>query len=426
MNMTWVHTRKGWMKKYRNKMFTVSCRQLGCEPTKEASWRAAREWWEKKQAEIDAEPTAEDDDRRLARSLLIAEMIQLCPDGDFPEEVQVAILGKERLDELRRKAMSLFVAQDPDRTVGSKSDAWCRSLMAGVDAGRIDVSRYGSYKRDVARFTEWIGVDSGLDSLDEDALERFYSELARRVRDGRYSPDYARTIFGATKQFISWLAGMKSIPLPGNMASRKFRFGAGKTVTKDDLFTDEEIRRLLGVSGERLRLFVLLMLNCGMYQSDVSDLGEDEVDWDAGTIERPRSKTGKVTKYKLWPATFALLKAHRNTIHPVLNERGSRRVLVTKDGRPLCAYWIEGDRERRYDTVRGLYARVKETAGLTKPMKNLRKTSATKLGAHPMYKFYAQYFLAQSPGSVADNHYVIPSEDEFFEALDWLNKQYPV
>jgi integrase len=298
--------------------------------------------------------------------------------------------------------------------------------MAGVEGGRIHVSRYGSYKRDVARFTEWIGENAELDSIDEDALERFYAELARRVKDGKYSPDYARSIFGATKQFISWLASMKAISLPGNMASRKFRFGAGRTATKEELFTVDEVRRLVATSGERLRLFILLMLNCGMYQSDVSDLGENEVDWDAGTIDRPRSKTGKVAKYKLWTSTFTLLKAHRNTTHPLVNERGSRRVLVTSEGEPLCKYWMEGDKERRYDTVRGLYSRVQKAAGLTKPMKNLRKTSSTMLGSHRMFKFYAQYFLAQSPGTVADNHYVIPSEEEFFEALAWLGEQYGI
>ena len=43
---------------------------------------------------------------------------------------------------------------------------------------------------------------------------------------------------------------------------------------------------------------------------------------------------------------------------------------------------------------------------------------------HPQYKFYCQYFLAQSARTVADRHYVIPNDQEFFEALDWLGKQF--
>jgi hypothetical protein len=45
------------------------------------------------------------------------------------------------------------------------------------------------------------------------------------------------------------------------------------------------------------------------------------------------------------------------------------------------------------------------------------------LGTHPQYKFYAQYFLAHSPKTVADKSYVIPSQEEFFKALAWLREQ---
>src|SRR5206468_2692258 len=144
--------------------------QLGCEPTKEASWRAAREWWNKKQIEIDAEPSADDDHRQMEAYARMAEITDQCMNGTLPDEVSEAIRGKARLQELRRKTLALFERADPARTIGYKADAWCQSLMAGVEDGCIHVSRYGSYKRDVATFTEWIGENSDLGSIDEDAL----------------------------------------------------------------------------------------------------------------------------------------------------------------------------------------------------------------------------------------------------------------
>jgi hypothetical protein len=42
--MTWVPARNGWMKWHRGKMYSVSCRQLGTEGTKEASYQKANEW----------------------------------------------------------------------------------------------------------------------------------------------------------------------------------------------------------------------------------------------------------------------------------------------------------------------------------------------------------------------------------------------
>jgi hypothetical protein len=53
-------------------------------------------------------------------------------------------------------------------------------------------------------------------------------------------------------------------------------------------------------------------------------------------------------------------------------------------------------------------------------MKHLRKTASSLLATHPQYKFYCNYYLADSPRSVADSHYVVPSDAEFSEALGWL------
>ena len=58
--MTWVPARKGWMKWHRGHSYSVSCRQLGTEPTKEASWLAANEWWQEKEAELREQATAPD------------------------------------------------------------------------------------------------------------------------------------------------------------------------------------------------------------------------------------------------------------------------------------------------------------------------------------------------------------------------------
>ena len=37
-------------------------------------------------------------------------------------------------------------------------------------------------------------------------------------------------------------------------------------------------------------MYLLLMLNCGMLQADISDLGDDEVDWKQGTLNSRAAK----------------------------------------------------------------------------------------------------------------------------------------
>lgn len=80
---------------------------------------------------------------------------------------------------------------------------------------------------------------------------------------------------------------------------------------------------------------------------------------------------------------------------------------------------------RRYDAIQSAWSRLlgRMDGTVRLSMKHLRKTSATLLGQHLHYKFFANHFLADSPKSVADKHYVTPNDAEFFEALDCLRGQ---
>ena len=225
------------------------------------------------------------------------------------------------------------------------------------------------------------------------------------------------------KQFISRLAEMRLISLPGNIRSRRFRFNYSAPA-KIETFTVEEVRSLIQTAGkmcERTKLYLLLMLNCGMYQNDIAELNADEVNWKQGTLTRARSKTrernGPVVTYKLWPETFALLNRHK---------ADGDLVLTTDKGNPLVRYRLEDGKMKHYDTIQYAWSRIARKMGQAKirlGMKHLRKTSATILGQHPHFKFYSNHFLADSPKSIADKHYVVASDAEFFMALDWLRRE---
>ena len=162
-----------------------------------------------------------------------------------------------------------------------------------------------------------------------------------------------------------------------------------------------------------------------MYQSDISDLAIEEVDWVTGRLRRTRSKTpdGPVVTYQLWPETFALLKQHC-TQERVPNERGGHRALLSEEGRPLVCYWMEDGKMRRYDLIQSAFGRLFDKLKMKKSIKLFRKTSASELGAHPTYGAYVQHFLAHSPRGVTDRHYVVPDQDRFDEALAWLRSRY--
>src|ERR1700710_1195194 len=67
-HMTWYAEARRWRKCVKGKWYAVSCKQLGVPETKEASWRAANEWWERQEGMVG-------DDGRVARATAISRLV---------------------------------------------------------------------------------------------------------------------------------------------------------------------------------------------------------------------------------------------------------------------------------------------------------------------------------------------------------------
>jgi integrase len=426
--MTWVPAGRRWMKKHNGKWYAISCRKLGVPPTKEASWRAANDWWEAKLKEIESAPPTEQELR--ANAFRVWSMVQDWQQLDEAsrEKLVDSLIGVGQYQKLKAQADAMVAsavqATPPDRTVSAQVEAWRTLLRSACQSGQMSEGRYDAYCRNIGNFVAWIGPETTIDAIDEAKLEGFFNHLSLQVAAQKYSPTYAHTLMMTAKQFISRLAELRLIPLPGNIRSRRFRFNHSAPV-KIETFGVDEVRAMLAACdgfSEKTKLYLLLMLNCGMYQNDIAELHREEVNWSKGTLTRARSKTrerqGPVVTYKLWPETFALLKKHR--------AKEGELALTTEEGNPLVRYWLEDGEMRRYDVIQAAWTRLAAKLGVKKirlSMKHLRKTAASLLGRHPQFKFYANHFLADSPRTVADKHYVIPSDEEFFSSLEWLRGQ---
>jgi len=426
--MTWVPGSRRWRKLYKGKWYAISCRQLGTEGTKEASWKAANEWWEREQGLADSAPPTEEDLRVNAFRVwsMVQDWGQL--DEASREKLVDSLVGAGQYQKIKSQAEQVVASTvkvtPPDRTVNAQVQAWRTLLHSACQSGQMSEGRFDAYCRNIKTFVEWIGQETSIDIIDEAKLEGFFNHLSLQVSAQKYSPNYAHTLMMTAKQFISRLVEMKLIPLPGNIRSRRFRFNHSAPA-RIETFTIEEVQAILnacdGFSG-RTKLYILLALNCGMYQNDIAELHTDEVNWSKGILTRARSKTrernGPVVAYKLWPETFTLLKKYKAE---------GELALTSEQGNALVKYWLEDGVMRRYDLIHAGWVRLAEKLGLKKMrlgMKHLRKTSASLLGQHPQFKFYANHFLADSPRSVADRHYVVPNDAEFFLALDWLRGRF--
>ena len=445
--MTFVPARKGWLKQYRGKTYAVSCAQLRVPATKEGSYVAANCWWASKLKEING--LAETEAKKVhPRSDAIVEALERHIGKTFESSDEVketlfsvlesaplaaglheAILGSERYRQLKEGVEALVGSTsvtESQRTVKANVAGWLDVLHANVKTGLLSAGRWDAYRRAIRHFRDWIGQEADVAMITAPKLESFFAFVSTQAADGKWTAATATGIFMTARQFIRRPAELGVISLPGNISSRRFRFGNGATSV--ETMTDDELKLLLGFATERTKLYLAIMLNCGMYQNDVAELAVSEVDWKVGTITRKRSKTrdrqdAPTVTYKLWPETFRLLKAHRAT-GAVSNDHGESRAILTTEGQPLVLSRLKDGTYTSYDAIQSAYHRLQLKSGVKKPLKCLRKTAATKMGSHTEYGAYTQHFLAHAPKGMTDRHYVKPDQAKFDESVSWLGKQF--
>jgi integrase len=97
-----------------------------------------------------------------------------------------------------------------------------------------------------------------------------------------------------------------------------------------------EIRKMLELARLDIKSMVLLGINAGLGNTDISDLRFSHGDLDAGWLDYPRPKTGVRRRCKLWGETVAALKesiVKRRKPHDSVN---NDRVFITRKGNPWC------------------------------------------------------------------------------------------
>lgn len=460
------------MKLHRGKRYSVSCRQLDTPPTKDASWRQANQWWEQKVAGLHAEAeaahpyraqldllarrrewalrqsrtdladslsaqienlqnTSDDDafpylDESVSQNIAIAETFGIVVPPDLDPEVAAHYFGDRRLwqEPLQQRNNE---PTEPDHTIGGQVARWVKIQRGLAEVGKITPDRADNNRSALNHFKDFVRAASPVATINSATLEAFFlfchKQVNNRALDAAkkagWSSEYAKKVFGIARTFVRYLWEENLIELPRNIASRRHRFrGAAKKIRT---FTISEFNNLYGAATGQLRLHLLLMANCGMLQTDISDLKQNEVDWKRGRIIRKRSKTKTEedvpeVNYKLWPITFQLLKNYRST--------NSEHVLFTEAGNRWVTKSIVNGKLRKSDNVASCYAHLKRKTRIDKPLKLVRKTSASIIEEHREYGRYKSHFLGHSPRSTADRHYAAPSTDLFDEIVDWLGEKY--
>jgi|SRR5579864_844633 len=469
--MSWEPKARRWWGSHNNKRYVVSCRQLNAPQTKEGSYQAANAWWEAKKAELDGQHSPHpyafflaDLSKRLAwatrhsesqlASLLNSEIVRIKQGGvplflqefdpsmldDVPPPVPFhtdekppdEVIARETwendvasalnpLDEVwnDRIANENLEAVPADKTVGRLVKMWLSPKQTRVELDDLCPKGYDNTVDCVNHFRDWIGSEAAATVIDANRWQAYWLYLSGKVKAGVWKRDHARKVFQTARNFVEFLSRRDLIPLPKNLHDREFRFG--RTTKEVTTMTVEEVPLLVENGTGQLPLHLLLMANCGMTQKDISDIGQDQVDWDHGRIKRKRSKTKEhvnvpTVDYMLWPLTWELLKAHRAT--------EGERALLTRSGRPWVWSQLVDGELKSADNIASNYTHLQLKLNFNKPLKLIRKTSATLLGNSDTYRDLTGYFLGHAPRGMQERHYVATSQARFDEAITWLGRQY--
>ena len=274
-------------------------------------------------------------------------------------------------------------------------------------------------------FQDWLGRDTTVAEIDGGTLMDYRSHLLGNLKSKKWTRTTAWHYLKTVKAFIRWLwqtEVIASLPrvLDGKVGPLKISLPTPNPV----VFTTDEIRNLLKAASARTKLYILLMLNCGMTQKDISDLKFEEVDWGNRRITRKRSET---SDHENVPIVSYLLVRDASIASPGAEQRGQRPVLQNANGSPLRTEMMgEDGKYKKTDNVKNAFDRLCKKTGIKKPLKSLKKTSASLLRDNERFQGLEGLFLGHAPQSMSDKHYTLVPGKLLDQAILWLESQYEI
>lgn len=221
----------------------------------------------------------------------------------------------------------------PDTFDGLKVGDLCNKFLAVKDADRASGEITERWFDDLERIGKLIvaHIDRNrpVESLSADDFRKLRTAIV-----AKHSPGIARNFIQRAKSFFrfAWENELIAKPVrygdafkpPRRSLERKRRAEIGPKV-----FEPAELRDILEACNPAMRAAMLLMVNCGLSNSDICKLPAKALNLKTGWLDWARPKTGIERRSKLWPETV-------DAVQKYLADRPSdalpERVFVTRFG----------------------------------------------------------------------------------------------
>jgi integrase len=224
-------------------------------------------------------------------------------------------------------------------TIKDVANAFLNAKQALVDAGELSALTWADYRLIAGELLKQFGKGRLVADLDAGDFAALRKRMAKRWGPHRILKlvQYVRSIFKH-----AWETGL--IPNPVRFGP-DFKRPSKKTLRQNrakrgaQLFSPQEILRLMDAAGPQLKAMILLGINCGFGNADCGHLPLAAVDLGAGMIDFPRPKTGVARRCPLWPETAAAVKEALAERPSPKREADASLVFLTKYGLP----WARGN-----------------------------------------------------------------------------------
>lgn len=260
---------------------------------------------------------------------------------------QQALAITERLAASRREELSIL--RPTNQATGPKLAEALDAYLVNVQTKKREmdgtVSDFGGLVgRRIKNMKEHLAdKDITLDKVNIKFLDEWLTCWENRPtgkRGGPVSKLWAEGIIATIRAFVRWLN------MSDDFAWEKLRQYEVTPITVKD--TEEELARtpsrnrykrselpaLYEYASPRERVFILLALNCGFGEGEISTLARNEIVFgdEKSYIKRRRRKTKVFTQWLLWPETVEALKWYLAKVRP---KSDSLYVFISEKGRPI-------------------------------------------------------------------------------------------
>lgn len=327
-------------------------------------------------------------------------------DADRIYQEKFAALWGDNADKAPRKPIS-------DALLKDLFNQFLHAKRLAVAAGKLNKRTFDEYADSLQKFLDLVGKVVTFAQLAPFDFTRVHQQWQLR-----YGPHRLSKYVSNVRTCFNWLKGngfIADVPEYGDFR-QPVRADFRRHIARQEQeglnlpeFTPAEIAVLLKHADVQQTAQILLGLNGGFGNTDLSELRERVIDFNGGWIDYRRGKTGVKRRCPMWPETILALKAALPLSKIVGN------VFSTSDGRPL----VQGSHDRlaaRFKTLCEAANCYIDGRGFYK----LRDTAATEMVTHGSTLLVKRITGHTSPGEdrILDEHYVGQVDVKLCEMVD--------